>query len=101
MRILPEPVIFEWDLGNLDKNWAKHKVRNQEAEEVFFSDPAQIFEDERHSGSEKRFMLWGMTSKSRKLAVIFTFRAGRVRIISARDMHKKERRAYEKFKKNP
>ena len=95
MRILPEPVVFEWDLGNLDKNWGKHKVRNKEAEEVFFSDAAQIFEDAKHSGTEKRYMLWGVTGKNRMLAVVFTLRAGNVRIISARDMHRKERTIYE------
>ncbi len=96
MRILPEPLLFEWDKGNVNKNLTKHKVTNQEAEEVFSSEPIFLFEDEKHSLlSEKRYMIWGETKNSRKLAIIFTIRESSVRIISARDMNKKERRNYE------
>ena len=100
MKILPQPISFEWDGGNLDKNWLQHDVSNQEAEEVFFNEPAAIFSDEKHSSAENRFMIWGMTNKGRKLTAIFTIRKNRVRVISARDMNKKERRAYEEIKNN-
>ena len=101
MKILPEWVAFEWDAGNLDKNWVKHKVRNQEAEEAFFDPQAQIFEDSSHSESEKRHMLWGATGRGRKLTIIFTLRNGKIRVISARDMHRKEKKTYEKLKEDP
>lgn len=101
MRILPEPVIFEWDKGNIDKSRIKHRVRNLEAEEVFFEAQSVIFEDPKHSGAEQRYLMWGHTKQGRKLAVIFTLRGKRVRIISARDMHRKEKKVYEEIKKNP
>ena len=74
----------------------KHNVEDKESEEIFDNDPKFIFEDEKHSLSEKRFMVWGITKNGRKLSVFFTIRKGKVRIISARDMHKKERKEYEK-----
>ena len=101
MKILPEPVIFEWDKGNINKNFIKHSVTDKEAEEIFENNPKFILEDEKHSLIEVRYMIWGMTNNNRKLSVFFTFRKTKVRIISARDMHKKERRAYEeKIQKN-
>ena len=95
MKILPDPISFAWNKGNIDKNLKKHNVTNKKAEEVFENKPIFIFEDEKHSKSEKRYMLWGVTDQKRKLSIFFTIRNNRVRIISARDMHKKERGAYE------
>ena len=94
--VLPDPISFEWDKGNSDKNLKKHKVTNQEAEEVFVNDPKFILSDEKHSSEkETRHMLWGRTNKKRLLTIIFTIRKEKIRIISCRDMHKKERREYE------
>lgn len=89
---------FEWDKGNIDKSWIKHKVSNRESEEVFVNKPNFIFKDEKHSTLEPRYMLWGYTNEKRGLSVVFTIRKNRVRIISARDMNKKERKAYESKK---
>lgn len=101
MKILPEPLSFEWDEGNIDKNLKKHGVTNQEAEEIFDNESSFIFEDERHSAFEKRYMIWGVTNKGRQLSAFFTIRENKIRIISVRDMHKKERREYEeKIKTN-
>lgn len=100
MKILPEPIAFEWDKGNKEKNFKKHKVSIKEAEDVFYSKQKFFFVDKKHSTDfEKRHMVWGISSEQRKLSVIFTVR-GKVRIISARDMNKKERREYEKKVKN-
>lgn len=96
MRILPEPIVFEWDKGNSSKNLTKHNVPNKEAEEIFNNDPKFIVEDEKHSKVEKRYMVWGITNGNRRLTIFFTIRKTKVRIISARDMHRKERRQYEK-----
>lgn len=95
MKILPDPISFEWDKGNADKNYRKHDVINKEAEEIFTNKENFIFEDEKHSYIEKRYMIWGETKNKRKLSVFFTIRNNMIRIISARDMHKKERRSYE------
>ncbi|PIQ71393.1 hypothetical protein COV87_03705, partial [Candidatus Roizmanbacteria bacterium CG11_big_fil_rev_8_21_14_0_20_37_16] len=55
-----------------------------------------FIKDEKHSLKEERFMILGQTKLGRKLSIFFTFRKKRVRIISARDMNRKERNAYEK-----
>jgi uncharacterized DUF497 family protein len=86
---------FEWDEGNRDKNRLKHKVSNGECEELFFNRPLIILDDPLHSQSESRYAAFGMTDSGRKLAVVFTVRKKKIRVISARDMHAKERRFYE------
>ena len=96
IRILSKVVTFEWDKGNIDKNLKKHDVPNQEAEEVFFNKPIVFSEDKKHSTTEKRYMIWGKTNKNRVLTIFFTIRNNKVGVISARDMHKKERSEYEK-----
>lgn len=95
MKILPEPITFEWDKGNIDKNLVKHTVANREAEEVFENNLKFIFRDEKHSQREERYGLLGATDTGRKLSVVFTIKKDKVRIITARDMSKKERSAYE------
>jgi len=96
MKILPEIVFFDWDKGNINKSFKKHEVTNKEAEEIFDSKPKFIFVDIRHSLQEKRYMIWGFTKNKRFLSIIFTIRSNKIRIISARDMNKKERSNYEK-----
>ncbi len=88
---------FEWDKGNTHKNLEKHNVANQESEEVFFNEPLIVNEDLRHSQVEKRLFCLGKTNKDRKLFINFTLRNNKIRIISARNMSKKEREVYEKI----
>lgn len=95
MKILPKPIAFEWDRGNTDKNLLKHNVTNKEAAEIFSNEQKFLFRDERHSQGEERYGIFGQTDKGRKLSVVFTVRKDKVRIITARDMSKKERQAYE------
>ena len=87
---------FQWDLGNARKNAAKHDVSQSEAEQVFFNDPLLLLSDPRHSQTEPRFHALGRTGDGRGLHVTFTLRDnGRlIRVISARDMHRKERTRY-------
>ena len=88
---------FEWDEGNSDKNWEKHQVRKGEAEQIFFNIPLIIADDLKHSEREKRFLALGMTNHERYLMIVFTIRKKKlIRVISARDMSKKERVIYEK-----
>ena len=96
MKKLPKPLAFEWDKGNVNKNFKKHKVTNIEAEEIFKNNPLIIFDDANHSLTEKRFIAHGITSKERNLTIIFTLRSQKIRIISARIQNKKERKIYEK-----
>jgi uncharacterized DUF497 family protein len=92
-----KPVKFVWDRGNKDKSWLRHRVANNEAEEVFFDPNKQEYPDPRHSGKEIRKIIVGKTKKERLLFVAFTFRGEAIRIISARDLNKgKEVRLYEK-----
>ena len=88
---------FDWDEGNIRKN-EKHSVSMAQAEQLFFNRPLLILEDPKHSHREARFHALGKSDDNRKLHITFTLRqAGeKIRIISARDMHKKERAIYEK-----
>lgn len=95
MRVIPEPVEFVWDEGNQDKNWEKHKVTNDEAEQVFEDEKNVIYRDLFHSQTEERYIILGETSKKRLLYIVFTTRRGKIRIISARDINRKERKLYE------
>jgi len=97
MRILPKPVSFDWDEGNTDKNWIRHRITNKETEEVFNNKPLFISEDRKHSGKEIRFQALGKTNKKKMLFLSFTIRNNKVRIISARDANRKERKIYEKI----
>ena len=95
---------FEWDSGNSDKNEEKHGVTNLECEEIFFNQPLIVARDPRHSAGEERHTALGRTLGKRLLFVAFTMRAGKIRVISARPMSRKERKTYEeknKSKENP
>jgi len=85
---------FDWDKGNKSKNWFKHKVRIEEAEQVFVNKPRLLAQDKKHSKLEKRYICLGKSNKNRKLSVIFTFRNNKIRIISARNQSKTEREIY-------
>ena len=94
---LPEILEFEWDEGNEQKNWIKHEVKAEEAEEPFFTEERLIAEDKPHSTrQETRFILIGTSRKGRILFIVFTLRKEKIRIISARDADKKEVLLYEK-----
>lgn len=92
---LPSILGFEWDKGNARKN-EKHGVSMAEAEQVFFNAPLLLLEDARHSQQEPRFHALGHTDQKRLLHISFTLRAGGslIRVISARDMHRKEKVIY-------
>lgn len=95
-RILPyKPISFEWDKGNVLKNWEKHKVSNDECEQIFANKPLKTLTDESHSQAEKRFVAYGITNKGRRLAIFFTIRKLFIRVISARDQDRKEKKIYE------
>lgn len=87
---------FDWDDGNRNKNWIRHKVSNSECEEIFYNLPLLVKADAKHSTIEKRYYVLGQTNKSRYLFIVFTERSRKVRMISARDMNQKERNIYEK-----
>jgi uncharacterized DUF497 family protein len=85
---------FDWDDGNSEKNWNLHHVNCNECEQVFFNEPLVVSADKKHSQLEKRWYLLGSTDSQRLLFVVFTIRENLIRVISARDMNKKERKIY-------
>ena len=86
---------FDWDEGNESKNWIKHKVTKLECEECFFNIPFIVADDVKHSQKEVRFFALGQTSLKRKLFLVFTIRQKKIRVISARDMNKNEKKVYD------
>ena len=90
---------FEWDRGNIEENWKRHQVTVFECEQVFFNKPLAVSRDPGHSSEEVRFFAFGRADAGRALAVVFTIRRGRIRVITARDMSQRERRTYESHDK--
>lgn len=90
---------FDWDDGNAQKNWKKHKVAKSECEQVFFNRPLLVADDDKHSQYEKRYYALGRMDKGGRLFLVFTLRGESIRLISARDMSRSERIAY--GKENP
>ena len=86
---------FEWDETKERSNRRKHGVSFLEASEVFGDDYSSHVQDPDHSYDEERYLLFGISSKGKHLVVSFTERTNAIRIISARPMNRKERKAYE------
>jgi uncharacterized DUF497 family protein len=96
MTLLKYCAGFEWDRNNISKNWDKHHVTPIESEQLFFNKPLFVADDIKHTQEEIRYYALGKTDSNRFLFVVFTIRSHRIRVISSRDMNKKERRIYEK-----
>lgn len=90
---------FVWDMGNID-HIAKHKVKPEEAEEVFFDENNVTSKDLKHSKKESRFVIIGKTKKGRLLYQVFTLKKNKMRVISSRDINREEVQLYEKETKN-
>jgi len=87
---------FEWDDGNLTKNWDKHEVSEGECEQVYFRQPLIVRRDKKHSKLENRYYVLGRTDVERLLFMVFTVRNNKIRIISALDMTRAEKKRYRK-----
>lgn len=94
MDILARAEGFDWDRGNIEKNWERYRVSFLECEEVFFNKPLVVKEDEPHSEVEARYYALGKTDNDRLLFMVFTLRGNKIRVISARDMNRRERKIY-------
>jgi uncharacterized DUF497 family protein len=86
---------FEWDLAKARRNERKHGLRLEEAATVFGDPLAVTFADPDHSTEEPRFLTIGISGLGRLLIVSHTERAGRIRLISAREATRRERKIYE------
>ena len=84
------------DEGNQEKNWIRHHVSVAECEQVFFNAPPLLLApDEKHSGGESRYYALGQTNAGRRLFVVVTIRDKLMRVVSARDMSRREWKEYE------
>lgn len=90
-------VTFEWDEAKAEANLAKHGVSFEEAASVFDDPMFLVFADPDHSRTEQRFLILGESGETRLLVVSYTERGESVRIISAREATKAERRDYEEL----
>ena len=86
---------FEWDEGNLTKNWDSHQVSSSECEEAFLNVPLLLADDVKHSVDEARYYALGQTDGGRPLFIAFAVRGTRIRVVSARPMSGKERRIHD------
>lgn len=86
---------FQWDAGNVAKNWDLHQMSQGECEQVFFNRPLLVAPDLGHSEREARYAALGQTNAARRLAVVFTIRETLIRVVSAGDMSRRERRIHE------
>jgi len=96
-ELMPGFAGFQWDEGNSDKVIQRHGVSREECEETFLHGNPFVMENGEHStGEERRLKLYGETFAGRRLSIIFTIRGDLVRVISARDMSRRERRQHRK-----
>ncbi|MBI1746716.1 MAG: BrnT family toxin [Acidobacteria bacterium] len=98
MSLIPEffPKVtgFEWDDGNSDKNWLRHRVTRAEAEQFFLNRPLLVAHSPGRTQIETRYFALGRTDLDRHLAIVFAVRGALLRVISARPMSRRERRSY-------
>ena len=90
---------FDWNEANVAKNWERHRVTPEEAEDVFFHDPFVLRSDLGHSKREKRYLVLGKTAQDRKLFIAFTIRGTLIRVISVRNMSRREVEEYQRYEK--
>ena len=88
-------MLFEWDATKAVANESKHRVSFVEPSEVFGDEHSSSIRDPDHSDEEARYLIFGVSNSGTHLVVSFTERGERIRIISARAMTKRERKAYE------
>jgi hypothetical protein len=86
-------VVFEWDRRKAEINLKKHAVDFADAVVVFSDDLAITLQDD--SVDEERFVTVGIDALGRVLVVAYTWRGGRIRLISARRATRRERGQYE------
>ena len=93
-KILANCTGFDWDQGNIVKNWERHDVSTSECEQIFFNKPIIVKRDKEHSILENRYYALGRTDMNRLLFAVLTVRNDKIRVISARDMTESEMERY-------
>jgi uncharacterized protein len=97
---LDDCVGFDWDESNVQKNWERHGVTPEEAEEIFFHEPLVVRADLWDGEDEKRYYALGQTNPGRLLFVVFTIRRKLIRVVSSRDMNRNEAEVYRIHERN-
>ncbi len=95
----PAHIEFEWDPAKAERNIRRHQITFEEAVTAFDDEYAIIFADEAHSFDEPRDVLIGYSNRAHLLTVIFTERGDVVRLISARQATRGEKKRYEEEKR--
>ncbi|HEX3529923.1 MAG TPA: BrnT family toxin [Thermoanaerobaculia bacterium] len=85
----------EWDPEKASHNLKKHGVSFEEAKTVFDDALFLVYADPAHSMEENRLLILGQSDRGRLLVVAYTERRKSVRLISAREATRRERKAYE------
>ena len=88
-------LLFEWDPSKAKKNIETHGISFDEASTAFRDTLSVTIHDPLHSAEEDRFILIGNSHRNRLLVIVHTEREDKIRIISARNATKKERKQYE------
>ncbi len=98
--IIMNAIQFEWDDVKAKTNKRKHDVTFEEAKTVFWDDNARLIHDPDHSDEEERFLMLGLSFKQKLMLVVHCYRddGNVVRLISARNASKNERKQYEELK---
>ena len=86
---------FEWNEGKATTNLSKHGVSFDEAKTVFDDSLYVDFYDPNHSYDEHRYIIVGQLQKGRLLIVSYMERSNVIRLISTREVTRRERKAYE------
>ena len=86
---------FDWDEEKAQHNLNKHGISFEEATSVFDDPLFLTFADPKHSRNKRRFIIMGESATGRLLVVSYTDRSETIRLISARPITNKERKAYE------
>lgn len=96
-NIIMEDIIFEWDENKNEINKRKHGLSFEEAQKVFYDDNAILFDDPDHSFGEERFLIIGMIKSSKICIVSHCYRNSDnvIRLISAREATKREKKTYQ------
>jgi uncharacterized DUF497 family protein len=84
-----------WDPNKAEINLEKHKIRFSDAEMVLY-DPFAMTLEEHVVATEQRFVTIGSDVVGRIIAVVYSYRADTIRLISARKATPTERKQYEK-----
>lgn len=91
-------LFFEWDERKAQQNLRKHRVSFEEAATIFGDPLSLTVDDPLHSDEENRFVTIGQSVRQRLLVVVHTEREDLIRLISARNATRSERKTYEEAK---